>query len=84
MIFIDNEFGIVTVKGRAGRTVTAAIEDFRAAVDESELTLSMRESIDELDFNPAADKCFLINTAKMPKIDTPHHLDVNTNEMQQN
>lgn len=51
MLSIDSEAGSVTVPGCAGETITAAIEDFRAAPSENDLAIAIQESIDTLEFS---------------------------------
>ena len=51
VLSIDSTSGTLTIPGRAGKTISAAVEDVRAARVDSDLTAMIQESIDQLDMN---------------------------------
>ena len=51
VLSIDHDAGCVSVPGRAGKSLSAAVEDVRAATGACELASSIQDSIDQLDFN---------------------------------
>lgn len=51
VLSLDPVAGTVTVPGRAGKTVTAAVEYARAAPNECDLTNSIQDAIDQLESN---------------------------------
>lgn len=75
VLSIENDAAMITVPRRAGETVSAAKEDARAALDESQFTSSIQESIDELDFNLTTEICHLKNNSEMSE-----NSDSNTSE----
>lgn len=56
-IITSNDAGIITVPGRAGKSVSVTTEDALVAPDQSKFMLSIQESIDEFDFNLAKKIC---------------------------
>lgn len=62
ILSIDVEAGSITVPGKAGKTICAAVEDARAAQTNSDLAAAIQDSIDELDMtladsiNPSQDE----------------------------
>lgn len=75
---------MITVPERAGKTVSAAIEDVRASPEESQLTTSIQESIDEVDFNLATEICDSKNNSDIPENNASHTVTENNQIIQKN
>ena len=72
---------MITVPGRSGKTVSASIEDVRAALDKSQFISSIKESIDKLNFNLATELCHFKNISKISENIDSHISETDDGDM---